>query len=494
MRRFPAFPVRSAAARVAAIASVIASGACAGDIVPPGPAAHVTITGGNGQSGTALDTLALPLEVTVVDDDGNPVAGRPVSWASAAPAGRLLPGAATTDANGRARAIWILGLDSGTHSATATVTGEGEDGVVEFTATASPVAGLEAIALMQGSTINGGEPHMCALATDSLTWCWGGNETGELGNGTTTASAVPVAVAGGRTYAGIFGERDNTCGLRASGELWCWGRNELLPDLPHASVFGNGEASPQPSAFPVRAAQDLLFRDFDLEVGLACGVTTDGRALCWGDGDGALGDGTSLGLGNVPTDILGDRAWREIAVSDDGRCALAEDQRAYCWFHTSYDRWTHIGIPENAGPDDTPLPVEIVGRLTDLSLGEFGACGLSLDDAGTGTCWGWGASSDPPGPAEYSLGSSVAKIVSDGFSRAALDAEGQLWVWNSGCCDPSTGRTPPVLVFPGFRWRDVSVATGLHVISAKDGIVFSLGPIPESVAEASFELVPVPRP
>jgi hypothetical protein len=464
---------------------------CAGDIVPPEPKPHVRITGGNGQSGIALDTLALPLEITVLDDAGEPVLGRTVTWTSGPGAGRLLPVAPTTDEAGRARALWILSLDSGGHSASAEVTGE--DAAVEFTATASAVAGFRAIALMQGSTINGGQPHMCALTADSLAWCWGGNETGKLGSGTTTASAVPIAVAGGRTYAGIYGERFNTCGLRASGELWCWGQNGIA-GLLHAGVFGNGESPPESSLLPVRAAQGMLLRDFDLEVGLACGVALDGRAYCWGDGDGALGDGSTLGVGRVPTEILGDRVWREIAVSDDGRCALAEDRRAYCWFDTDYDRWTFIGIAENAGPDDTPLPVEIVGPLTDLSLGEFGACGLSLDAAGTGVCWGWGASQDPPGPANHRLGSTVRRIVSDGFNRAALDSEGRLWVWNAGCCDPELVRLPPVQVFPDFEWSDVSVANGLHVISAHDSIVFSLGPIPASVSEASFELVPVPLP
>ncbi|HEU4829867.1 MAG TPA: hypothetical protein VFT04_11795 [Gemmatimonadales bacterium] len=459
--------------------------ACAGDIVPPGPAPHVRISGGNGQSGVALDTLALPLEVTVVNDAGEPVPGRTVTWMSSGGGDRLLPIAPVTDGDGRARAVWILGPDSGEHEVSAVVTGE--DGAVEFTATASEVAGLKAIALMHGSTSTVGQPHMCALAADSLAWCWGGNAAGTLGDGTTISSTVPVQVLGGRTFASIHGEGFNTCGLRRNGELWCWGQNAA-----RVSIFGNGPTD-EASSSPVRAAQGLLFRDFDLEASFACGVTTDGRAWCWGDGDGASG---TAGTGSFayPSEIVGDRRWLEISVSDDGRCAVAEDQRVYCWFDPDFDRWTFIGVPDDAGPDDMPLPVEIVGPLTELSLGEFGACGLSLEAAGTGVCWGFGAALDPPGPAHHRLGSSVRKIASDGFARAALDAQGQLWIWNGGCCNLAAGRTPPVLLFPGVEWSDVSLATGLHVISARDSIAFSLGPIPESVNEASFELVPVPRP
>ncbi len=470
----------------AGIVAIAGLAGCGGDIVPPEPVPHVRISGGNGQTGVALDTLALPLEITVVDDAGDPVFGRTVTWSAGAGGGRLLPVAPTTDAAGKARALWILGLDSGGHNASAAVAGEDE--AVEFTATASAVEGLKAIALMHGSTSTAQQPHMCALAADSLAWCWGGNAAGTLGNGTTTASSVPVQVLGGHTFASIYGEGFNTCGLRAAGELWCWGRNAA-----RSPVFGNGPTD-EPSSSPVRAAGGFLFRDFDLEASFACGITTESRAYCWGDGDGASG---TAGTGDFsrPSEIVGDRSWLEIAVSDDGRCAVAEDHGVYCWFDPDFDRWQFIGVPEEAGPDDTPLPVGIVGTLAGISLGEFGACGISLDGAGTAVCWGFGAAPDPPGPASHRLGSSVRKIVSDGFARAALDAQGQLWVWNSGgCCNLEAGRGSPLLLFPGVEWSDLSLATGLHVISARDSIAFSLGPIPEVVSEASFELVPVPLP
>ena len=476
------------AVRLVALAALAS---CAEDIVPPGPAPHVRITGGNAQIGAALDTLALPLEITVVDDEGKPATGRTVTWTAADRTGRVIPGVATTDGRGRARAIWVLGIDSGEHTASAVVTGE--EGAAEFTATATPAVGFKAIALMQGSTASAREPHMCALASDSLAWCWGGNAFGELGNGTSAASTVPVAVAGGRTFVSVHGDEFNSCGLRASGELWCWGRNTTSSAGPFAGVFGNGMPA-ESSSRPVLAAQGLLFQDFDLEVGLACGITMDGRGFCWGNGRGALGIGTGLGVGGTPAEILGDRRWREIAVTAEGRCALAEDYRAYCWLRSGFDRWTWIGVPSDAGPIDTPLLVEITGPSTALTMGEFGPCALSLVGAGTAVCWGIGAADPPPGPAYHRLGSSVRKIVSDGFARAALDAQGQLWVWNGGCCSLAAVRAPPVLLFPGVEWSDVSVATGLHVVSARDSIAFSLGPIPESVSEASFELVPVPLP
>lgn len=492
MARRAAKLVRGVARLAAALAAVAAMTSCADDIVPPGPAPHVTITGGNGQSGAALDTLALPLEVTVVDDAGEPVAGRAVSWTPADPTGRLVPLNPATDAEGRARAVWLLGFTSGMQTASAVV--EGENDPAEFTATAGPVVGFKAIRLMDGTSAGTGEPHMCALAVDSLAWCWGGNFEGQLGDGTNEASALPRQVVGQRRFATIHGERFNTCARTAGGELWCWGRNNWVGNFG-GSVFGIGTS--ESSNVPVRSGGGMLFADFDMERSFACGVTLEGRGYCWGDGDDASGSGATGGSVGTPVELAGDQTWREIAVSDRYRCAISAEHHAYCWMQPDFQRWPHIGVPDDAGPNNVPLLVEIVEALTDLSVGDFGPCGLSLAGSATAVCWGIGATAAPPGPVSHNLGSGVRKVVSDGFARAALDTEGQLWVWPGGCefgCDWIAGREAPVLLFPGIEWSDVSVANGLHAISARDSVVFSLGTVTDLLDLSSFQLAPVPSP
>ena len=479
----------------AMLALAAALTACGDDVVPPGALRHLTITGGNDQSGTALDTLSVPLEITVSDDAGNVVAGRAVTWTTPDATGRLIPLDLATNEKGEARARWILGLEPGAQTASASVAGE--DDAAEFTAQVSPVTGFKAVALMRGSSDFSGDPHMCALDADGLAWCWGGNYSGKLGDGTTTRSSLPRPVAGNLTFVSIHADRHSTCGLRADGELWCWGQNHYSGTSASGGVFGNGDGAS--STEPVRAAQGLLLQDFDMEAEFACGVALDGRAYCWGDGDGAMGDGVTEFRSNVPVEISGERTWREIAVGIRGRCAVSEDDLAYCWFEPDLDRFSWIGVPEEAGPDNTPLPVEIVGTVSDLTLGEYGACGMSLQELGTAICWGYGASDPPPGPATHRLGSSVLKIVADGYAQIALDTDGQLWLWNGTCaagtgCVPAAGRAAPTLLFTGTEWIDISVSSGIHLISARDSVVFSLGRLTGPVSEATFELKPVPLP
>jgi alpha-tubulin suppressor-like RCC1 family protein len=78
--------------------------------------------------------------------------------------------------------------------------------------------------------IAAGSNHTCAEAFDDRTFCWGENQFGQLGDGTTDVRSVPVAVAGGLSFAqvtaGGHGE-GFSCGKTAAGMLYCWGGNSL---------------------------------------------------------------------------------------------------------------------------------------------------------------------------------------------------------------------------------------------------------------------------
>ncbi|NBT26267.1 MAG: hypothetical protein EBT09_06875, partial [Actinobacteria bacterium] len=71
-----------------------------------------------------------------------------------------------------------------------------------------------------------GSNHTCGLAAGGTVYCWGNNGTGQLGDGTQgTNSTAPVAATAGRTFTNLVGGDLHTCGLDSSGTVYCWGWN-----------------------------------------------------------------------------------------------------------------------------------------------------------------------------------------------------------------------------------------------------------------------------
>jgi len=67
----------------------------------------------------------------------------------------------------------------------------------------------------------------CAVKTDGSVRCWGLNDHGQLGTGTLSSSNIPAQVTGlSSGFAEVRVGRYHTCALSDSGYLMCWGENE----------------------------------------------------------------------------------------------------------------------------------------------------------------------------------------------------------------------------------------------------------------------------
>lgn len=156
------------------------------------------------------------------------------------------------------------------------------------------------------SDATGGFAHVCAVASGAV-YCWGENNSGQLGisNNNTTDSAVPVAVntsgvLNGKTVQEVQVGLRHSC-VRANNGAYCWG-------LGSSGRLGTGSNSTQYTPATVAQQPGSLTASNVIGIGAGanrgCAVVSDGRTFCWGlNGNGQIGDGTTIDR-NVPTESL----------------------------------------------------------------------------------------------------------------------------------------------------------------------------------------------
>lgn len=140
--------------------------------------------------------------------------------------------------------------------------------------------------LPPGPFIAAGFAHTCAIGEDGVTYCWGLNENGQVGDNTQAIRLVPTAVGTSLQFVRITAGHSHSCGLTANGAAYCWGDNT------HGQL-GDGTTSRR--LIPVAVSGSLQFAYIKAGELSTCAVTFNGVAYCWGNNEyGQIGDGTKV--------------------------------------------------------------------------------------------------------------------------------------------------------------------------------------------------------
>lgn len=217
-----------------------------------------------------------------------------------------------------------------------------------------------------------GDSHNCVALSDGTAQCWGNNASGQLGNGSTLQSAIPVVVNGLNGLNNIQTISTgyyHTCALSNTGLASCWGSNNFgqlgrSNNLVTTNIIGN--------------VVSLSAGGFH-----TCAALTDGTVWCWGNNtNGQLGNGTWV-HSSIPVVVKGINNAIAVSAGTYHSCALLHTGAVQCWGNNDTGQ---IGNGSTGGDISQPVAVSGISIAMAIAAGRDHSCAVMVN--GSVQCWG----------------------------------------------------------------------------------------------------------
>lgn len=314
---------------------------------------------------------------------------------------------------------------NGELTGTATTRGQWTIGytVAGTTPTTTAHSGQLILSVSDGATsVSSGGQVSCATDGGGGGTCWGANQFGQLGNGTTKGSAAPVAVVG-TGWQTISTSGATSCGIKTDGTLWCWGLNNY-------AQLGIGKTAPQKK--PRQVAPGTTWSKVSTSWFNTCAIATSGGLYCWGQNiRGASGVGGTSRMVARPTVIGAGNNWLDVSTGGWHTCAVRGDGTMWCWGQNTFGQ---VGTT-TAGLQTSPVQVGTAGGWRQVSTSWGHSCAVT--NTGEMSCWGLnkdgqigtGTYDDAWGPQPVGAGQVWTSVAAGDASTCALNGAGQTWCW-----------------------------------------------------------------
>lgn len=288
------------------------------------------------------------LMAQVLDPQGDPIQGLTPQFVSDAPS------IARVDAQGQVTAV-----------------GEGQ---AQITVSAGQAqATVRVTVSFDLDVLDAGAAHVCGLILGRA-HCWGANDVGQLGLGTTSAFEAPIALPSTLRFNTISAGGQHTCAITTAGDAYCWGANDK-------GQLGTGDTV-GPLNQPTKVQGSLKFTAISAGRAHTCAISTAKEVYCWGANDkGQLGTGALVEL-HAPAKVRSLSDIAQITAGGAHSCAAKFNGESSCWGENARGQLGDNTVISKSEPSP------IIGGAT-FGLIEAGfahTCGLSM--SATPMCWG----------------------------------------------------------------------------------------------------------
>jgi len=227
--------------------------------------------------------------------------------------------------------------------------------------------------------VAGGQFHSIVLKNDGTVWAWGSNANGQLGNGTSVDSLIPVKVSNLTGIKAIASGDSHNLALASNGTVWAWGYNG-------SGQLGNGSFTS--ASIPVQ-----VVGIFNVSAVAAGGqrslvLKQDGTVWDWGyNGSGQLGNDSTI-VSALPVQVGGSFPIKNgvaIAAGENHSLVIRSDGTTWSWGANNMGQ-----LGNNSTIPDAKTPV-VVGNYPVMNLVSIAGGNnhsLSVDNAGRVLVWG----------------------------------------------------------------------------------------------------------
>jgi alpha-tubulin suppressor-like RCC1 family protein len=326
-----------------------------------------------------------------------------------------------------------------------------------------------------GQSFHAGGYQSIAICPDSTVATWGSNDNGQLGNGLSTDSSVPISLNSITNVIAVSSGYSYYLALTESGEVWSWGTNQN-------GELGNNSNTNSNTPVQINGLSNIT----DIAGGFnqSIALKSDGTVWVWGNGsDGAMGNST-YNSWNIPLQVPNLNDVTDIAGGNNFFVVLKSDSTVWTWGNNSFGS---LGIGSFALNSSVPVQITSLSEIVAIDAGADH--GISLDSEGRVWCWGYnyagqlgnGSLADSNVPVQVGNLSGIVGIAAGGNASFALTSTGTVLAWGdnfvgqlgNGTAMPYSENPVAVVLLNGVEKIEAGLA---HVLALKsNGTLWAWG-------------------